>query len=87
MITVSDADNATLASATVWISGNFQSGQDVLSFANTANITGGWNAATGMLTLTGSDTLADYQAALRAVTYQNTTRQSQQRHAGGEFRG
>ena len=43
------------------------------SFANTANITGTWNATTGTLTLAGSDTVADYQAALRAVTYQNTS--------------
>ena len=40
---------------------------------NTANITGSWNAGTGTLTLTGSDTLANYQAALRSVTYQNTS--------------
>ena len=45
----------------------------MLGFANTANITGNWNAATGILTLSGSDTLADYQAALRAVTYQDTS--------------
>jgi subtilase family serine protease len=71
-ITVADVEKTTLASATIWFSGNYQNGQDVLSFANTANITGNWNAATGTLTLTGSDTLADYQAALRAVKYQNT---------------
>ena len=63
--TVSDADSTTLDSATVWISGNYQSGEDVLAFTNTANITGSWNAASGTLTLTGSDTLANYQAALR----------------------
>ena len=72
-ITISDAESTTLASATVWISGNYQSGQDVLSFTNTANITGSWNAATGTLTLTGIDTLADYQAALRSVKYKDTS--------------
>ena len=72
-VTVSDVDNANLAGATIWISGNYQNGQDVLSFANTAAITGTWNAATGTLTLVGSDTLANYQAALRAVKYQNTS--------------
>ncbi len=36
-------------------------------------ITGSYNAATGLLTLTGSDTLANYQAALQSVTYQDTS--------------
>lgn len=68
-LTVSDADSTDLAHATVAITGNYQSGQDILAFTNTANITGSFNATTGILTLTGSDTVADYQAALRAVTY------------------
>ena len=68
-ITVSDAPGTNLTGAQVWISGNYQSGEDILSFSNTANITGDWNAALGVLTLTGSGTPADYQAALQAVTY------------------
>ncbi|KJC39075.1 hypothetical protein UP09_24605 [Bradyrhizobium sp. LTSP885] len=72
-ITVSDVDNTTLASATVQISGNYANGQDILGFVNTAHITGSFNAATGMLTLTGSDTVADYQAALASVTYFNNS--------------
>ena len=72
-ITASDVDNANLAGATIQITGNYQNGQDVLSFTNTANITGTWNAANGTLTLSGSDTVANYQAALRAVKYQNTS--------------
>jgi hypothetical protein len=66
-------DNTTLAGATVQITGNYQNGQDVLSFANTANITGSFDAASGKMTLTGTDTLANYQAALRAIKYQNTS--------------
>ena len=72
-VTASDLDNTNLASATIQITGNYDNGQDVLSFTNTANITGTWTAATGTLTLTGSDTVANYQAALRAVKYQNTS--------------
>ena len=41
-------------------------------FANTTNITGSWNANTGTLTLTGIDSLSDYQAALRSVQFQTT---------------
>ncbi|WP_411955639.1 beta strand repeat-containing protein, partial [Cysteiniphilum sp. SYW-8] len=72
-ITVSDADDTNLESATISITGNFATGQDVLGFVDTANITGSFNAGTGVLTLTGTDTLANYQAALRSVTYQNTS--------------
>ncbi|NGZ06273.1 MAG: DUF4347 domain-containing protein, partial [Magnetococcales bacterium] len=72
-ITIGDVDSTTLSGATITISSNFQSGADLLSFTNTANITGSWNAVTGTLTLTGADTLANYQAALRTVKYQNTS--------------
>ena len=72
-ITVGDVDSTSLAGAAIWIAGNYQNGQDVLSFTDTATITGTWNAATGTLTLTGTDTLANYQAALRTVKYQNTS--------------
>jgi VCBS repeat-containing protein len=72
-ITVSDSDSANLVGATVTISANYANGQDVLGFTNTANITGVFNTGTGTLTLTGTDTLANYQAALRTVTYNNTS--------------
>ncbi|WP_164108661.1 MULTISPECIES: MBG domain-containing protein [Sphingobacterium] len=79
-LTVSDPDNTTLASATVAITGNFQSGQDVLEFANNGttmgNITAAYNAGTGMLTLSSAGstaTLAQWQAALRTVKYGNSS--------------
>ena len=72
-LTVSDGDNVNLAGATIRITSNYVNGQNVLSFTNTGTITRTWDAAAGTLTLTGSDTLANYQAALRAVKYQNTS--------------
>jgi hypothetical protein len=72
-ITVSDVDSANLASATVQITGNYVNGEDVLAFSNTATITGSFDPLTGKLTLTGSDTVANYQAALASVTYVNTS--------------
>jgi hypothetical protein len=72
-ITVTDADNANLASATVQITGGYVNGEDVLAFSNTASITGTFDSSTGKLTLTGSDTVAHYQAALASVTYVNTS--------------
>ena len=74
-LVVTDPDNVTLAQATVAISANYQNGEDVLAFINTASITGTWDAATGRLSLVGVDTVANYQAALRAVTYQATSDQ------------
>jgi hypothetical protein len=47
---------------------NFVDG-DILSFTNTPNITGTYNASTGVLTLTGQDTIANYRAALRSVKF------------------
>lgn len=68
-----DQDSQLLASATVKISNNYQNGQDQLNFTNTAKIHGSWDAATGTLTLTGVDTVSNYRAALRSVTYHNTS--------------
>ncbi|MFO1341828.1 MAG: Ig-like domain-containing protein [Burkholderiales bacterium] len=72
-ITITDIDSANLVGATVVISGNYQNGQDVLAFVNASGITGNFVAGTGTLTLTGSSSLANYQTALRSVTYVNTS--------------
>jgi hypothetical protein len=72
-IIASDADNTTLAGATVQVTGNYANGEDVLAFTNTAGIAGAWSAATGTLSLSGTDTVANYELALRAVTYGNTS--------------
>ena len=72
-LTVSDADNATLTGAAVQITGNYTSGQDVLGYSNTGSISGSFDFGLGTLTLSGTDTLDNYQAALRAVTYHNTS--------------
>ncbi len=71
-ITVSDADSANLSGATVAISTGFSAG-DLLSFANQNGITGAYNAATGVLSLSGSATVAQYQAALRSVGYSSSS--------------
>jgi uncharacterized repeat protein (TIGR01451 family) len=71
-LVVADPDG-TLASATVQITGNYAGAQDVLSFTNQLGITGSYNPADGKLTLTGSTTVANYQTALRSVTFHNTS--------------
>jgi hypothetical protein len=72
-VTVTDVDSTNLTGATVQITVGFAPGEDVLGFTGPAPINGSYNPTTGLLTLTGTDTLANYQAALRAVTYQNNS--------------
>lgn len=69
---IADIDDERMTRAVVQITENYQMGADVLGFNNTAGITGTWNADTGTLTLAGSATIAQYEAALRSVTYSNT---------------
>jgi uncharacterized repeat protein (TIGR01451 family) len=85
-LTITDVDSTDIQSATVQITGNYQNGQDVLAFVNTPNITGLFDALTGTLTLTGTDTLANYQAALRTVTYNNTSQNPNTTSRGVSFK-
>jgi len=76
-LTVIDPDSLNLASATVTLINPLDAGQETLAVsaatvAPSTPITATFNAATGALTLTGAATLAQYQAALRTVTYNNS---------------
>jgi hypothetical protein len=71
-LAVSDGDDENLASATVKITAKYTAGEDFLNFTDQSGITGSWNASGGILTLTGSASKADYQAALRSIRYENT---------------
>ena len=71
---ITDADGTTIASATITIGINRQS-DDVLSIAGPlpGGITAStYDSGTGVITLTGVATLADYQAALQQVAYSST---------------
>jgi Ca2+-binding RTX toxin-like protein len=72
-ITVSDVDSTNFSRATVSITSGFASTQDILAFTNQNGIMGSYNSSTGVLTLTGSSTIANYQTALRSVTYTNSS--------------
>jgi hypothetical protein len=72
-LTLSDGNDTHFQSATVSISSGFQATEDVLGFADQNGITHSWDAVDGVLTLTGNATLADYEAALESVTYNNTS--------------
>ena len=72
-LTLSDVDSATISGATVKISGHFHAGEDVLSFTTQGGITGNYDPQTGVLTLSGVASVADYQAVLQSVTYSNSS--------------
>src|SRR4030095_8702500 len=72
-VSISDTDGSNLAGATITIASGYVAGQDVLAFVNQNGITGSFNAATGVLTLSGVTSIANYQAALRSITYVNTS--------------
>jgi hypothetical protein len=69
-LTVTDSDSANLSSATVTISAGLQTG-DTLNFTTQNGITGSYSG--GVLTLTGSATVAQYQTALDSITFDNAT--------------
>ena len=74
-ITVSDVDSSHLTGARVAITGNFAVG-DNLNFVNQFGITGSYNATTGVLTLTGTDTVAHYQLALASISFSSNTQKN-----------
>jgi hypothetical protein len=71
-LALADPDSR-IAGATVQITGHHAGPEDVLALPAQPNITGAYDSTTGTLTLSGTDTVAAYQAALRAVTYDDTS--------------
>ena len=71
-LTVTDIDNTTLTSATVAIGAGFLAGDTLAANTTGTSITASYNGTTGVLTLTGSDTLAHYQSVLDSVTYSSS---------------
>ncbi|MDP2678795.1 MAG: DUF4347 domain-containing protein, partial [Rhodoferax sp.] len=70
-LTLGDTDDTQLAGATVTLTSVVAG--DVLEFADQNGITGSYNASTGVLTLSGTATLAHYQTALRSVSFRSTS--------------
>ncbi|MCW1400982.1 Ig-like domain-containing protein [Novosphingobium sp. MW5] len=68
-LVLTDADSTRMSGATVTISGALP--EDVLTFTPRTGITGSY--AAGTLTLSGSATVAAYQAILRSVAYSNSS--------------
>jgi hypothetical protein len=72
-ITITDLDNLQLLQATVSITGSFVSSEDILVYSPINGITGSYNSTTGVYTLSGTATLAQYKEALESVRYQNAS--------------
>src|SRR5439155_324420 len=71
--TISDADSANLSQLTATIKHVKDPGDEILAATTTGtNITSSYDATTGVLTLSGNDTVANYQTVLRSVTYVDT---------------
>ncbi|WP_152558898.1 tandem-95 repeat protein [Endozoicomonas numazuensis] len=70
---LSDTDDTELAGAEVKII-NFQQGEDVLDFTAANGISvESYDSQTGVLRLSGKASIAAYESALAAVTYENTS--------------
>ena len=67
-----DVDNATLTSLQVVLTNQFDGADEVLAADTTGtSITATYNA--GVLTLSGVDSVANYEQTLRTITYENTS--------------
>lgn len=72
-MTVTDIDNTTLRSATIQISNLINPQREILSVDVTGtNIKKEFDLLTGLLKLTGTDSVASYQQVLRTLTYDNS---------------
>lgn len=68
-ITIADPDSGgNLIGATVSISSGFLNG-DTLGFADQNGISHAFDSGTGLLTLSGSASIAEYELALQSITY------------------
>src|SRR6185503_9589907 len=69
---VTDSDSANMDSARVVI-GNFVAGDTLTWSAGGTSISGSYDSATGVLSLSGTDTKANYQAVLNSIRYLSTS--------------
>lgn len=76
-----DIGSPIIVSARVAITGGFLAG-DALNFANRKGIDGSYNTSTGVLTLTGMGTVANYRAALDSITFSSSV--SDPAHGGAD---
>ncbi len=69
---LNDSDGTTMSGARIIISSGFSNG-DTLTFSDQNGIVGSYNSATGILTLSGTATTAQYQTAVRSISFSSTS--------------
>ena len=69
--TITDADSDDIKGLTIFFSAGHHNDQDNLLFTDQNGITGNFDKSTGVLTLAGDASPAEYQAAVRSITYIN----------------
>jgi hypothetical protein len=72
---VTDPDQLTVDGATVTITNLLDGVDELLSVTVSGAVTANYNSSTGVLTLSGVDTLARYETVLRTLTYANTAQE------------
>jgi lipopolysaccharide export system protein LptA len=72
-ITATDGEGSTLASASVAITSGFFTGDTLSAATSGTGITASYDSGTGVLTLTGSASVAAYQGVLDSVTYSSSS--------------
>ena len=76
ILNISDVDNTNMEGATIQISGNYESDEDILNIAQQQladGVTASWDGESGTLTLNGTASKSDYESMLEHVTYRNTS--------------
>ncbi|MEI9898931.1 MAG: Ig-like domain-containing protein [Hyphomicrobium sp.] len=68
-ITITDPDDTNMEGARVSITSGLQSGDELL-FTDQNGITGSFDASTGVLTLSGTASIAQYETALESVVFE-----------------
>ncbi|TKB54370.1 MAG: DUF4347 domain-containing protein, partial [Nitrospira sp.] len=71
-VVITDANSANMSGGKVSIITNFTAG-DTLSFTNVGSVSGSYNSGTGVLTITGTGTIAEYQTFLAGVRYSSSS--------------
>ncbi|MEP4681788.1 MAG: LamG-like jellyroll fold domain-containing protein [Rhodopirellula bahusiensis] len=72
-IDLGDIDDSDIESATVQVTANFATGEDILAATDQYGITSSYDSGTGTLTLSGTASLAEYETVLQSVTYANSS--------------
>ena len=71
-LTITDVDDTNMEGATITISSGYQASEDVLALGNTGLGISVASNSSGVLTLSGSASKANYETAFESITYQNT---------------